>query len=118
MNNYKELKVWQKSVELAIRVYEVTKGFPHEEMYGLISQMRRSAISVPSNIAEGAGRDTDKDFSKFLGISYGSTCELETQLIIAHKVNFVDHKTLEHFQNDINVIQKMNWALKQTLKLE
>jgi len=71
MNNYKELKIWQKSVDLAVHVYEITKSFPKEEIYGLTSQLRRSAISISSNIAEGAGRNTKKDFSNFLGISYG-----------------------------------------------
>ncbi|MBK5279402.1 MAG: four helix bundle protein, partial [Bacteroidia bacterium] len=90
MNNYKELKVWQKSVDLAVRIYETTKHFLREEVYGLTSQIRRSAISIPSNIAEGAGRNLKKEFNNFLAISNGSSCELETQLIIANKVDFLD----------------------------
>lgn len=98
MNNYKELKVWQRSVELAVKIYELTKHFPKEEVYGLTSQIKRSAISIPSNIAEGAGRNTDKDFNNFLGISYASLCELETQLIIACKVNILENSTLDSLQ--------------------
>jgi four helix bundle protein len=117
MNNYKELKIWQKSVDLAVRIYGVTKDFPKEEVYGLTSQLRRCAISVPSNIAEGAGRNTKKDFNKFLGISNGSTCELDTQLIIAQRINFIDALVLESLQSEITEIQKMNWSLKRSLNL-
>jgi len=115
MNNYKELKIWQKSVELAVHIYEITKSFPKEEIYGLTSQLRRSAISISSNIAEGAGRNTKKDFSNFLGISYGSSCELETQMIIAEKVKLIDQLALKSVQQRIDEIQKMNWSLKKSL---
>ncbi|MGK7389475.1 MAG: four helix bundle protein [Candidatus Cyclobacteriaceae bacterium M2_1C_046] len=116
MNNYKELKVWQKAVDLAVKVYETTKDFPQEELYGLKSQIRRSAVSVPSNIAEGSGRNTSKDFNNFLGISYGSSCELETQLIIANRVGIVESADLEILGNQILEIQKMNYALKRSLR--
>ena len=115
MNNYKELKVWQKSVDLAVKIYEATKDFPREELYGLTSQIRRSAVSIPSNIAEGAGRNTKKDFNNFLGISNGSSCELDTQLIIANRVSFLDSTILEMLQQDLTEIQKMNWALQKSL---
>ncbi len=115
MNNYKELKVWQKSIDLAVKIYETTKTFPREEMYGLTSQIRRSAVSIPSNIAEGAGRNTKKDFNNFLGISNGSSCELDTQLIIASRVDFIDVTLLEVLQKDISEIQKMNWSLQRSL---
>lgn len=115
MNNYKELKVWQKSVDLAVKVYESTKTFPREEVYGLTSQIRRCAISVASNIAEGAGRNSKKDFNNFLGISNGSMSELETQLIIANRVDFLSETTLDSLQKDIIEIQKMNRALQKSL---
>jgi four helix bundle protein len=115
MNNYKELKIWQKSVDLAVHIYEITKNFPKEEIYGLTSQLRRSAISISSNIAEGAGRNTKKDFSNFLGISYGSSCELDTQMIIAEKVKLIDQLALKSVQQRIDEIQKMNWSLKKSL---
>ncbi len=115
MNNYKELKVWQKSVDLAVKIYEATKNFPREEIYGLTSQIRRSAVSIPSNIAEGAGRNSKKDFNNFPGISNGSSCELETQLIIANRVDFLNSKILDELQKDLTEIQKMNWALQNSL---
>ena len=115
MNNYKELKVWQKSVDLAVKIFEITQGFPKEELYGLTSQIRRSAVSIASNIAEGAGRNTNKDFNNFLGISYASSCELETQLIIANRAKFLENKQLDLIQAEIKEIQKMNWSLKKTL---
>ena len=117
MNNYKELKVWQKSVDLAVKIYDATKNFPREEVYGLTSQIRRCAVSIASNIAEGAGRNSKKDFNNFLGISNGSSCELETQLIIAQRINLIDKTDLESIQQEINEIQKMNWSLKKSLKL-
>jgi four helix bundle protein len=117
MNNYKELKIWQKSVDLAVKIYEITKDFPREELYGLTSQIRRSAVSISSNIAEGAGRNTKKDFNNFLGISNGSSCELATQLIIAQRINFIEQPALESLQQEIDEIQKMNWSLKRSLKL-
>lgn len=115
MNNYKELKVWQKAVELAVKVYESTRAFPREEVYGLTSQIRRCAVSVASNIAEGAGRNSKKDFNNFLGISNGSMSELETQLIIANRVEFLNETTLDSLQKDIIEIQKMNRALQKSL---
>ncbi|MGB3776310.1 MAG: four helix bundle protein [Leeuwenhoekiella sp.] len=83
MNYFKELKVWQKSVELVSQIYSSTKSFPKNKIYGLTSQIRRSAVSIPSNIAEGCGRKTSKDFKNFLSIALGSAFELETQLLIA-----------------------------------
>ena len=85
MKTHKDLNVWNRSIELVITIYKVTKDFPKEETYGLISQMRRSAISVPSNIAEGAARQSKKEFRQFLYIASGSVSELETQLIICNK---------------------------------
>ena len=117
MNNYKDLIIWQKAVDLSVKVYELTKSFPKDEIYGLTSQMRRCSVSVASNIAEGSGRNSKKDFNYFLGISYGSTCELETQVIIANKVGLMDENALDSIQKSIYEIQKMNWALKRSLKL-
>ncbi len=117
MNNYKDLKLWEKSVDLAVKIYEATASFPKEEIYGLTSQIKRSAVSIPSNIAEGAGRNSKKDFNNFLGISTGSSCELDTQLIIANRVGFLEGSLLQVLQSDITEIQKMNWALKRSLKL-
>ena len=90
MNYFKELKVWQKAIELVTETYLKTQNFPKEEIYGLTSQIRRCAVSIPSNIAEGCGRKTNKDFSNFLGISLGSSFEFETQLIICKNLNFIN----------------------------
>lgn len=116
MHNYKELNVWKKSVDLAVKVYEETASFPSEEKYGITSQVRRSSVSVPSNIAEGSGRSTDKDFNNFLGYSYGSSCELETQLIISNRVGLIDDEKFDDLNNDIQDIQKMLFSLRKSLK--
>ena len=118
MNNYKELKVWQKSIDLAADIYEITKYFPKEEIYGLTSQIRRSSVSIASNIAEGAGRNSVKDFNNFLGISYGSSCELDTQLIVAQKISLIDDPILNATQKKIDEIQKMIWSLKKSLNIQ
>ena len=106
MHNYKQLKLWEKAVELVVDIYKITSGFPTEEKYGLISQMRRSAISIPSNIAEGAGRNTDKDFCNFLSYSHASSYELETQVIVAEKLEFIQKEVSEVICNKIMEVQK------------
>jgi four helix bundle protein len=116
MNHFKELRVWQKAVDLAVDVYQLVRQFPSEEKYGLSSQVTRSAVAISSNIAEGAGRNTDKDFHHFLGMALGSSYELETQLIIGHRISFVDKITFEATSKSIQEIQKMIFALQKTLK--
>lgn len=111
MNNYKELHVWKRSIKLAVKIYNVTMGLPIEKKPGLISQMRRSAVSVPSNIAEGSGRNTDKEFSRFLSISYGSLCELETQLIISYELGFIKGVDAKYFAGEKNELRKMIYSL-------
>ena len=107
MRKYKDLKIWIRSVDLATEIYELTSKFPAEEKFGLISQMRRCSISISSNIAEGAGRSSDKDFKRFLDISYGSLYELQTQLIISNNLRFVDDELFEKVEREIIEIQKM-----------
>lgn len=114
MHNLKELKIWHKAVDLATDVYRLTADFPKEEKYGLISQIRRSAVSISSNIAEGAGRNSEKEFSHFLGISNGSSYELQTQLIISRNLGIVNSE-LESILDQIDQIQKMNYSLQQKL---
>jgi len=87
-HNYEKLTVWQKSMDLVVGIYGMTGVFPKEEIYGLTSQMKRAAVSIPSNIAEGCRRKTNKDFSHFLTIAFGSGAELETQLRIAKRLKF------------------------------
>ena len=90
-NSYRDLIVWQKSMQLVREIYIETKNFPKEEMYGLVSQIRRCAISIPSNIAEGRGRNSDKEFIRFLQISLGSVYELQTQLESSLQLNYTNN---------------------------
>lgn len=115
MHKFKELIVWQKAVDLAITIYQITKRFPSEEKFGLTSQINRSAVSVPSNIAEGAGRNTDGEFSPFLGISSGSSFELETQLVIANRVKLITEQDFQKTSSQIHDIQSMIYGLQQSL---
>ena len=118
MHNFKELKVWQLSRQLVKEIYETTVSFPSEEKYGLISQLRRCSVSVPTNISEGSGRNTDKDFAQFLNISPGSAYELEILLILSHDVNFITTDQLEELTVKISEIQKMTFGLIKTLRQE
>ncbi|MDP9263604.1 MAG: four helix bundle protein [Acidobacteriota bacterium] len=89
VSSYKQLVVWQKAIELVLEVYRATQDFPKEEMYGLTSQLRRAAVSVPSNIAEGQGRSSTGEFKQFLGHAKGSLFELQTQAVIAQKLGYL-----------------------------
>ena len=102
---YKDLIVWQKSMQLALEVYRVTKAFPREEMYGLTSQVRRAAVSIPSNIAEGQARKSTKEFRQFLSIARGSLAEVETQLLIGLHLGYLsdeDIKPIMGLQEEAN----------------
>ena len=90
LKSYKELIVWQKAIELVIVVYELTGKFPKSELYGIVSQMRRAAVSIPSLIAEGYGRKSPKEYQQFYAIAYGSCLELETQVILSKKLYFTE----------------------------
>jgi len=116
VNKFKDLKIWQKAVDLSVKVYEITRNFPKDEVYGLTSQMRRSSVSIASNVAEGSGRNSKKEFEQFLSIAYGSCSELETQMIISERNGFITKEALSSIQEEILEIQKMNWALKRSLK--
>src|ERR1035437_2834954 len=107
LKSYKELIVWQKSMQLVEEVFLVTDKFPKSEIYGLISQMRRCSVSVPSNIAEGYGRKSKKEYSQFYSIAYGSTLELETQLIISKELNFIDIKDFQSVNGLLEEVAKM-----------
>ncbi|MBX7224677.1 MAG: four helix bundle protein [Chitinophagales bacterium] len=115
MNNYKKLKIWENSIDLAVEIYKLTANFPKEEVYNLTSQIRRSAVSIPSNIAEGAGRHSEKEFLNFLSFSNGSCNELDTQLIIANKLEFISMEDFLIISDKIDHIQKMNFNLRQKL---
>lgn len=115
LKNYKELKVWQKSYSLCMEIYKVTGQFPNEEKYGLTSQIRRSAVSIPSNIAEGYGRKTTADYIRMLDIAYGSLCELETQIMIADDLNYAMHADKERLRTLISEVERMLKALIRSL---
>lgn len=116
MHNLKELKIWQKAISITTNVYEVTASFPSEEKFGLTSQIRRSAVSIPSNIAEGAGRNSNKEFNHFLGIANGSSCELQTQLIISQNLDLISEEVVIPLLSELDEIQKMNYSFQQKLK--
>jgi four helix bundle protein len=109
--NYEDLLVWQKAVELAVLVYELTRAFPDDERFGLTSQLRRSAVSIASNIAEGRGRLSQGDFRQFLGIAQGSTYEVLTQLLIAKKLQLGSSGAIAQCEDLSNEISKMLSAL-------
>ncbi len=117
MNSYRDLRVWQKSMELALALYRETRGFPKEELYGLTSQMRRAAVSVPSNIAEGKGRSTDKDRNLFFCHARGSLLELETQILIATELGYLDARGSEKLVNLCGDTGRMLNALIQSIKI-
>jgi four helix bundle protein len=116
MNDYKELEVWQKSMDLAVKVYAITTNFPQSELYGLTSQIRRSAVSIPSNIAEGSARSGSKGFVQFLFVARGSAAELETQLLLAIRFGFLCDSP--EILKQILSIRKMLNALIRSLKVE
>jgi four helix bundle protein len=114
--SYRDLRVWQIAMELVIAVYTQTRGFPKEEIYGLTSQIRRSAVSVPSNIAEGKGRSTDRDRSLFFCHARGSLLELETQILIAQHLEYIALSDAEKLMANSAQLGRMLNALIKSLK--
>ena len=112
--NYRDLEVWQLSMELAEEVYTVTSGFPSSELYGLTSQIRRSAVSIPSNTAEGSGR-RGKDYVRFVMIALGSLFELETQIELARRLNYIDNPTASRILQTTSSIAQMLNKLRSSL---
>lgn len=115
MHNIRKLKIWNDSIDLCVDVYEALANMPNDERYGLSSQIKRSAVSIPSNIAEGAGRDTNPQFSHFLNIAYGSSYELQTQLIISERLNFISPEVNESLLSKLNGVQKMVYVFKENI---
>ena len=107
MKSHKDLDVWKRSIEFVTLVYKITKNFPKEEIYGLTNQIRRAAVSIPSNIAEGAARNHPKEFLQFLFISLGSISELETQLIISENLKYLQNSDSLIIQNELTELRKM-----------
>ncbi len=115
INSYKDLIVWQKSMDLVVEVYRITELFPKSELHGIVSQMRRAVISIPSNIAEGRRRGTKKEFRQFLVIAYGSGSELETQIEISKRLKFCSEKEPEKMETLLSEVMKMLNKLTCTL---
>ena len=117
IKSYQDLIVWQKGLDLSLFVYKLTSKFPKEELYGLTSQIRRSAVSIPSNIAEGKNRGSIKEFIQFLRIAYGSCSELETQLLISKELNFLDEKGYNVLIADLTEVSKILNVMIRKLNL-
>lgn len=115
MHQFEKLKIWQKAMDLVVDIYKCTDSFPSEEKYGLTSQMRRSAVSIPSNIAEGSGRNSNQQFNYFLGVASGSTSELITQTFLSERLNLIDTNIMRTVVDQCVEISKMNVALQKTL---
>jgi len=116
MRDFKKYDVWRLGHELVLCVYKITSSFPHSEKFQLISQMQRAAYSIPSNFSEGCGRDSDKDFNRFVQISLGSAHELEYFFILSKDLKFIDELTFENGIKDINEIKRKLYKLGQRLK--
>ncbi|MBA4405642.1 four helix bundle protein [bacterium] len=116
MKTHKDLEVWKRSIELVTTVYRLTGGFPKEELFGISSQMRRAAISIPSNIAEGAARNHDKEFIHFLYIALGSISELETQTIICKNLNFMNDDNSLMLLDELTSLRKVVIGLIKSVK--
>jgi len=116
MHDYKKLMVWQDSIDLVEEVYHLLKKFPVEELYALQSQIRRASISIPSNIAEAAGRNHNADFARFLNISLGSCNELATQLVLAHRLKYITEAEADHITGKLTEIQKKCYKLIKSLR--
>jgi len=114
--SYENLDVWQKSVDLASRIYKITQDFPKEEKYGLTSQLRRAVISVSANIAEGSGRESKKEFSRFIGIAIGSINEVESLLHVAYRLDYIDQQKFDDIIEDVKEVGKLCGGFRQYLK--
>ena len=116
LKNFKELKVWQKAYQLCLDVYTITNDFPADEKFGLISQIRRAAVSIPPNIAEGYGRRTTPDYIRSLYIAYGSNCELETQALMAGDLAYIAMEEQKALLEKISEVERMLKALIKSLE--
>ena len=116
MHRFKDLEIWKKSRFFCSEIYKITSKFPDSEKFGLINQLRRASVSIPSNITEGSSRHSNKDFLRFLQIALGSAYEVETQLLISFDLKFINEKELNQLQANLDSIIKMTSKFKSTLK--
>ncbi|NBL65847.1 four helix bundle protein [Flavobacterium sp. NST-5] len=115
MHNFEKLKIWQKAMDIAVEVYQVSSLLPNDEKFNLIHQIKKCAVSIPSNIAEGSGRNHNKEFIQFLGIANGSTFELITQLILAKRLKLASEEIVQPIINQLVEVSNMNFAFQKTL---
>ena len=115
MHNFEKLKIWQKAMDIALEVYEISLLLPNDEKFNLIHQIKKCAVSIPSNIAEGSGRNHNKEFIQFLGIANGSTFELITQLILAKRLKLIEEKTIQPIINQLVEVSNMNFSFQKKL---
>ncbi len=116
MHRFRDLEICKKSRKFCSKIYTITSRFPESEKFGMTNQLRRAAVSIPSNIAEGSSRKSNKDFSRFLQITLGSAYEIETQLLISYDLNFIDKEELDSLSKDLESIIKMTSKFNSTLK--
>ena len=116
MHNFRKLSVWKMGRKITHEVYRLTASFPEKEQFGMTNQMRRAAVSLPVNVAEGCGRESDKDFARFLDIAQGSSYELETLLILSYDFGYIDKESATNLAAQIRAFQVSNAALKKSLK--
>ncbi|RKS02084.1 four helix bundle protein [Flavobacterium sp. 102] len=117
MHQFKELEIWKRSRLFCSKIYLITSSFPADEKFGLTNQLRRASVSIPSNIAEGCSRSSNKDFSRFLEIAIGSIYEIETQLLIAFDLGYINQLELDKLVNDLDTIIKMISKFRSSLKI-
>lgn len=115
MRPHEKLDVWRRAIDFVVTVYKMTESFPRDERFGLVSQIRRAAVSVPANIAEGAGRRSSKEFKYFLSNAQGSVSELATELLIAHKLGYLNQKTFEIGNDELSSIGRMILGLSRSV---
>jgi four helix bundle protein len=116
MRDFRKIQVWEKAHRFVLQIYKVTSAFPKDELYGLTSQMRRAAASIPSNIAEGCGRDTQTELARFIHIAGGSASELKYQLILANDLGHIDDETYPNLDSEINEIQRMLYGFEKAVQ--
>ena len=117
MHNYNNLQIWQQAMDLVEDIYKLTASFPTEEKFGIVSQMTRAAVSIPSNIAEGAGRNSDKDFAHFISIAIGSLYELNTQIVLSERLGYINQTQSQELQKKLDNLQRKSVSFKSKLNI-
>ena len=117
MHNYNNLQIWQQAMDLVEDIYKLTASFPIEEKFSLVSQMTRAAVSIPSNIAEGAGRNSDKDFAHFISIAIGSLYELNTQIVLSERLGYINQSQSQELQKKLDNLQRKSVSFKSKLNI-